>query len=202
MKNIYIYHYKVGTQKQYSMKRIIISTLVCMLCTLAAFGQAKKDNTMSSANKTLVAYFSATGTTERVAKMIASTTSGDLFEITPVKTYSDADLDWTNPNSRCCKENDDPSSRPEFVKTKEDLTDYDIIYLGFPNWWNGAPRIVNTFIENYDLKGKIVIPFMTSGGSGISNSMKTFRAEYPDIKWKEGKVLNNASLKEIKNWVQ
>ena len=177
-----------------------------MLCAVSvtACGQGKKNKSMAqdNENKTLVAYFSATRTTERVAKMIASATGGELFRITPVKEYSEADLDWTDKESRCCRENDDPASRPEFLKSKESLDGYDVIYLGFPNWWNGAPRIINTFIEAYGLKGKTVIPFMTSGGSGIANSMKVLRAAYPDVNWKDGKLLNGVSQDDIDNWVK
>lgn len=188
------------------MKRIIIIALAAMLgaVTVAACGQGKKGKTMAQNNerKTLVAYFSATGTTENVAKMIASATGGELYRITPVKEYSAEDLDWTVKESRCCKENDDPSSRPEIVKTKDNLDGYDVVYLGFPNWWNGAPRIINTFIEDYNLKGKTVRLFMTSGGSGIANSLKTLRAAYPDIDFKDGKLLNGASQKDIDAWAK
>lgn len=99
----------------------------------------------------------------------------------------------------CCKENADPSSRPAFVKTKENLDAYDVVYLGFPNWWNGAPRIINTFIEAYGLKGKTVILFMTSDGSGIQNSLKVLGKQYPEVNFKTGKLLNGASRKTADN---
>lgn len=193
-----------GSKNIDNMKHVIIITLAVMLgLTAAACGQGKKGKTMvqENGNKTLVAYFSATGTTENVAKMIASTTGGELYRITPVKEYSAEDLDWTVKESRCCIENDNPSSRPEMVKSKDNLDGYDVIYLGFPNWWNGAPRIVNTFIEAYNLKGKTVHLFMTSGGSGITNSLKTLRAAYPNIDFKDGKLLNGATQKDIDSWV-
>lgn len=153
------------------MKRIvfIIAVVALGLISVTACGQKKEKKNMTE-NKTLVAYFSATGTTESLAKKIATATGGELYKITPEAEYSAEDLDWTVETSRCCKENADPSSRPAFVKTKENLDAYDVVYLGFPNWWNGAPRIINTFIEAYGLKGKTVILFMTSGGSGIQNS--------------------------------
>lgn len=152
--------------------------------------------------KVLVAYFSATGTTERVAKMIASATGGELMKIQPEQEYSDADLDWTEPTSRCCRENDNPASRPAIVKTKASIDDYDVVYLGFPNWWNMAPRIINTFVEAYGLKGKTVIPFSTSGGSGIENSVKQLRKAYPDVNWQDGRMLNGVSENDIKDWVK
>lgn len=103
--------------------------------------------------------------------------------------------------SRCCRENDNPQSRPAFEKSKESLDGYDLIFLGFPNWWNGAPRIINTFMDTYQLKGKRVVMFMTSGGSGIENSEKVFKKAYPDVKWEAGKLLNGMSEEEIADWV-
>lgn len=152
--------------------------------------------------RTLVAYFSATGTTERVAKMIAKATGGELYRIQPKEEYTAADLDWTTPTSRCCRENDDPKSRPAIVKAKDSLDGYDTIFLGYPNWWNGAPRIVNTFVEAYGLKGKTVIPFMTSGGSQIENSEKQLGTLYPDVNWKKGRLLNGATQADVDKWVK
>ena len=154
------------------------------------------------ANKPLVAYLSFTGTTEGVAKMIASATGGELYKIEPEKEYSAADLDWTVKTSRCCKENAVPKVRPAFKKTKASLDQYDVIYLGYPNWWNSHPRIINTFIEAYGLKGKTVIPFMTSGGSDIKNSVKNLRKDYPEVNWQDGKLLNGATQDEVDAWVK
>lgn len=185
------------------MKRIvfIIAVVALGLITVTACGQKKEKKNMTE-NKTLVAYFSATGTTESLAKKIATATGGELYKITPEAEYSAEDLDWTVETSRCCKENADPSSRPAFVKTKENLDAYDVVYLGFPNWWNGAPRIINTFIEAYGLKGKTVILFMTSGGSGIQNSLKVLWKQYPEVNFKTGKLLNGASRKTVDEWVK
>ena len=185
------------------MKRFIfIAAVVALgLITVTACGQKKERKNMSE-NKTLVAYYSATGTTESVARKIAAATGGELYKITPEVEYSAEDLDWTVATSRCCRENADPSSRPAFVKTKENLDAFDVIYLGFPNWWNGAPRIINTFIEAYGLKGKTVILFMTSGGSGIENSMKVLGEQYPEVNWKTGKLLNGATQKTVDDWVK
>lgn len=155
-----------------------------------------------SAPKVLVAYFSATGTTRAAAEKVAEATGGELYEIKPTDAYSPADLDWTDKGSRCCRENADASSRPAFVKSKESLDGYDLVFLGFPNWWNGAPRIVNTFMDTYKLAGKRAVLFMTSGGSGIENTEKTFKAAYPDVKWEKGKLLNAMSEKEIGDWAK
>lgn len=186
------------------MKRTAQSFIVfaLLISSLTACAQKKGAQLMEQKSKTLVAYFSATGTTERVAKMIATATGGELYTIQPEQKYSAADLDWTVKSSRCSQENDNPKSRPAFKKEKENLNDYEIIYLGYPNWWNMAPRIINTFIEAYGLQGKTVIPFMTSGGNGIENSVKILKKDYPEIKWQNGKLLNSVSQDEVNEWVK
>lgn len=163
--------------------------------------QATADTTAKD-TKTLIAYFSATGTTERVAKMIATTTGGELLKIQPKEPYTSADLDWNDKSSRCCRENDDPKARPAIVKSKKDLNAYDTVYLGFPCWWDAAPRIINTFIETYGLDGKKVIPFMTSGGSTIDNSEKLLREAYPKADWQKGKLLNEATQDDVDAWLK
>lgn len=185
------------------MKRIFLMlTLTAALFSSACAGKTQdKTNTEKMEKKILVAYFSATGTTERVAKMVAEATGGELYEIEPDQKYTAADLDWTDRSSRSSVENDNPNMRPALRKTKESLSDYDVIYLGFPNWWNMAPRIINTFVETYDLGGKTVIPFSTSGGSGIENSVSQLRKLYPDVNWQDGKMLNGATKKTISEWV-
>lgn len=163
---------------------------------LAACGQNKKNV------KTLVAYFSATGTTEAIAKDLAEVASATLYEIKPEVKYTSADLDWRDKESRSTIEMQDKSSRPAIVKDLEDADSYDVIYIGFPIWWYTAPTIINTFIEAYGFKGKTVILFATSGGSGISGADKQFHEQYPDINWKEGKLLNGASMADLGAWVK
>ena len=189
------------------MKRILslIAVVAAAATTLMACGKkafASEATTAESAPKVLVAYFSATGTTKAAAEKVAKATDAELFEIKPTETYSAADLDWTEKTSRCCRENDDSKSRPTFEKSKESLNGYDLIFLGFPNWWNGAPRIINTFMDTYQLKGKRVVMFMTSGGSGIENAEKVFKEAYPEVKWEAGKLLNGMSEKEIGDWAK
>lgn len=121
-------------------------------------------------NEVLVAYFSATGTTKRVAEKIAELTGADLYEIVPANPYSSADLNWHDNNSRSTKEMDDPNVRPEIGSSDISLDQYNTIYLGYPIWWGDAPRIMATFVEKYNFDGKKVIPFCTSGGSGIGRS--------------------------------
>ena len=119
--------------------------------------------------KKLVTWFSAGGVTAKKAKALAKAAGADLQEIAPKEKYTGADLDWTNKNSRCSRENADPTSRPALAEEKTDLSAYDVIYIGFPIWWGVAPRIINTFIESNDLAGKKIVLFATSGGTGISN---------------------------------
>ena len=189
------------------MKRVLslIAVVAVAATTLMACGTkastAEATNT-KSAPKVLVVYFSATGTTKAAAEKVAKATGADLFEIKPTEAYSAADLDWTEKTSRCCRENDDPKSRPAFEKSKVSLDDYDLIFLGFPNWWNGAPRIINTFMDTYQLKGKRVVMFMTSGGSGIENAERVFKEPYPEVKWEAGKLLNGMPEKEIGDWAK
>ena len=177
------------------MKRILF-TLAAMMLMLTACGQKTKNM------KTLVAYFSATGTTEAVAKNLAEVTGATLYEIKPEVKYSAKDLDWTDRTSRSSVEMTDKSSRPAFVKDLEDADSYDRIFIGFPIWWYTAPTIINSFIEEYGFEGKTVIFFATSGSSDIDRANKEFAAAYPKINWKEGKLLNRASKADIKAWVE
>lgn len=151
--------------------------------------------------KSLVVYFSATGTTASVARKIAQLTGAELCEIKPQKPYTAADLDWQNPQSRSSVEMNDSASRPAIVKTRTDVASCGNIYLGYPIWWDLAPTAVNTFIESQDLKGKRVIPFATSGSSGIGNSVRNLKADYPEADWAEGKLLNHANEAAIRQWL-
>lgn len=185
------------------MKKVIFMLAAVVALFMATTACAKKNAPAKKNNKkVLVAYFSATGTTEGAAKMIAKATGGELYKIQPKQEYTSADLDWTVKTSRCSRENDNPKARPAFVKTKASLDKYDVVYLGYPCWWNAAPRIINSFIEAYALKGKTVIPFMTSGGSQIDNSERLLKELYPTIAWKEGRLLNGATQKDVDEWVK
>lgn len=188
------------------MKRIgflcaLLMTL-CVALSACAQNKNKQSNNTTMSKKALVVYFSATGTTQRVAEMVAKQAKADIYAIDPVKPYTSADLDWTVKTSRSSVENAKPESRPAFKKTKDNLNDYDVVYLGYPIWWDMAPRIVNTFIEAYDLKGKTVIPFATSGGSTIANSVKVLKQTYPDINWQEGRLLNAPTESDIADFVK
>lgn len=153
-------------------------------------------------SKVLVAYFSATGTTKTIAQRIANVTGGDLYEIGPEQPYTSADLDWTDNKSRSSVEMHNLKSRPAIKGGKAGIDGYDIVFIGFPIWWNLAPTVVNTFIESHSLTGKTVIPFATSGGSSISNSEKELRKAYPEINWREGRLLNGTDEKTISEWTE
>ena len=150
-------------------------------------------------SKTLVAYFSASGVTARAAKEIADAVGADLYEIAPAQPYTAADLDWTDKKSRSTAEMNDPGCRPEIAGTVEDMDQYDTVFVGFPVWWYVEPRIVDTFLESYDFAGKKMIPFATSGGSGIQKAEKSLREHCPAADWKPGKLLNGGN---IEAWVK
>ena len=183
------------------MKHLKIFLLaVLTVFAASAFSQNNVKESMEK-KKVLVVYFSATGTTRQVAKQIAKTAEADICEITPAKPYSSADLDWTNKQSRSSVEMNNPKARPELKALSVDVSKYDYIFLGYPIWWDLAPRTVNSFIDATDLAGKTVIPFATSGSSTISNSVAVLKKSYPNIKWQAGKLLNHVSEKEIGTWV-
>lgn len=138
--------------------------------------------------KTLVAYFSASGSTAQLAKTIAEVTGGDLFEIKPEQPYTSADLNWNEKKSRSSIEMSDPNSRPAIATTVKNMDEYDTVFVGFPIWWYVAPTIINTFLESYDFSGKTVIPFATSGGSGMGKTDSVLKKCCSDKTiWKQGK---------------
>lgn len=153
--------------------------------------------------KSLVAYFSATGITKEVAENLSEVTKSDIYEIKPTIPYTDADLNWTNRDSRSSVEMRDKKSRPDIVKDNLDIDKYDTIYLGFPIWWYVAPTVINTFLESYDFSEKTIILFATSGGSGFGGTLEYLRPSVPaSTTLIEGKLLNfDPSPEEIKEWV-
>ena len=183
------------------MNKIILTLAAVMTMSFAACAQNKGEKSMQTENKALVVYFSATGTTAKAARTIAEVTGGTLYEIVPQQAYTSDDLDWNDRQSRSSVEMNNPQARPALKDTKLDVAAYDVIFIGYPIWWNQAPRIINTFIESHDLKGKTLVPFATSGGSGIGNSVKELRKAYPDLEWQDGKLLNGSSRNTVQNWV-
>ena len=153
--------------------------------------------------KFLVAYFSAGGVTAKAAKKLSAAAGADLYEIKPEIPYSRADLDWTNKKSRSSVEMNDPASRPAIAGKMEGMEQYDVVFVGFPIWWYVAPTIINTFLESYDFSGKIIVPFATSGGSGMGKTNERLAPSCPGAVLLKGKMLNGSlSQEELKAWTQ
>ncbi len=152
--------------------------------------------------KKLVAYFSASGVTKKVAEMISEVSEYELYEIKPKQAYTKADLNWMDKNSRSSVEMKDKKFRPEIITKDIEMSDYDEIILGFPIWWYVAPTIINTFLEAYDFSGKKITLFATSGGSGFGNTVSELKPSAPNADIVEGKLLNNANKQEIENWLK
>ena len=187
------------------MKNKFIAILIALLSVSIITGcGTQKENNITTNNDTktdkkiAVIYFSATGNTKEIAESIKDITGGELIEIIPLKEYTSADLNYNDSNTRATKEQNNPSSRPEIKNTIN--VDYDVIYLGYPIWWGDVPHIILTFIDTYDLDGKTIIPFCTSGSSSIDNSLNTLKNYNININWVDGKRLTN-NKKEIENWI-
>ena len=154
------------------------------------------------ANKILVAVFSASGVTRRVGEAIARVSGGDFFEIVPKEKYTSADLNYMNSKSRSSLEMKDPAARPKVEGAVEDMDAYDTVIIGFPIWWGVAPRIIETFLESYDFSGKTILPFCTSGGSGVGSSDTALHKNVAgDVKWGKGVKINRPNEAEIEKWL-
>ena len=153
-------------------------------------------------SRKLVAYFSASGVTAKVAERLADTIDADIFEIQPAVPYTEADLDWRNKESRSSIEMNDLTFRPRVSGQRDSMEEYDIIFVGFPIWWYIAPTIINTFLETYDFSGKTVIPFATSGGSGMGNTNENLSASCPNARILQGKVFkSDATASDFAQWI-
>ena len=153
-----------------------------------------------SSGKTLVVYFSATGTTKGVAEQIASIANADIYEITAAQPYSSDYLNWNDSGSRTTIEQNDKTVRPVIGSEQANLDGYDTIFIGYPIWWGEEPRIMDTFVESYDFTGKTMIPFCTSGGSGIGASGDNLKANAGTGNWLEGERLSSSS--DIEGWIK
>ena len=154
-------------------------------------------------SKKLVAFFSASGVTGNVAKALAEAAGADLYEIKPAVPYTAADLNWMDKNARSTVEMNDPSSRPAVANADANAGDYDVVFLGFPIWWYVAPTIINTFLEQYDFTGKTIVPFATSGSSGMGKTNEKLAPSCPGAKLLPGKMLNgNPSKQNLAAWVE
>ena len=156
----------------------------------------------STGNKVLVAYFSATGHTKTIAEYLQAALDADLYEIVPQEPYTDADLDYNTDGCRANQEQNDDSARPAISGGVEDMAGYDVVFIGYPIWWGQAPKIVYTFLESYDFSGKTIVPFCTSGGSGIDGSLGGLQALASDADWLTGQRFSSgASEEEVQSWV-
>ena len=152
-------------------------------------------------SKKLVAYFSASGITAKVAERLSESIGADLHEITPKVRYTEADLNWRDKNSRSSVEMSNPTSRPEIERIRDNMADYDTIFVGFPIWWYIAPTIINTFLESYDLTGKVIVPFATSGGSGMGKTNEMLQPSCTGAILVEGKLFKaDVSKQELTTW--
>ncbi len=204
-------------------KRISMIMAICLLLSLTACGvnSGTNSNTEPSATqsraetppsdpaaepteeaaKMLVVYFSATGNTKAVAEEITRLTGADLYEIVPADPYTDEDLNYNNNDCRANQEMNDASARPVIGSEAMDVSSYDTVFIGYPIWWGTMPRIINTFLDTYDLSGKTVLPFCTSGSSGITQSVTDIRTAEPDANVRDGLRASGANDSSIENWI-
>ena len=154
-------------------------------------------------SRKLVAYFSASGVTAKLAEKLAEAIGADMYEIQPAVPYTMEDLDWRNEQSRSSIEMKNPASRPEISGKRDNMDEYDTVFVGFPIWWYVAPTIINTFLESYDFTGKKIIPFATSGGSGMGATNLNLKPSCPDAQLYQGQVFRaDAKLEELSAWVE
>lgn len=164
--------------------------------------QPEAETPEAQGSKVLVAYFSATGTTKGVAQHIANGLNADIYEIVPEEPYTDADLNYNDNNSRSTIEMNDASFRPAISGSVADMEQYDVVFIGYPIWWGEAPRIVSTFVESYDFSGKTVVPFCTSGGSGVGSSASNLEQLTSGATWMEGHRLSGSDSQDtVMEWV-
>lgn len=185
------------------IKRLITFIIACAMTmnVMAANDDLNRNENMNNdGNKTLVAYFSATGTTMEAATRLAKAIHADLHEIVPEVPYTSADLNWNNKNSRSSVEMADKSSRPAVANKVENMAQYNTVFVGFPIWWYIAPTIINTFLEQYDMTGKTIVPFFTSDGSGAGETLRYLKPSAPGANWVEPKNFNYMSESDIITW--
>jgi len=175
----------------------LVAGLAFPVANVSAVGKQKK-----SSKKVLVVYFTGTGTTKGVAKKIKKATSGKLYQIKAADPYTSADLNYSNNDCRANVEQQDGKVRPKIKGKVKNIRKYDVIFVGYPIWWGKEPMIIRTFLESYNLKGKKIVPFCTSGGSGISGSMKGVKAAAKGAKVVKGKDLTDASSKSVAKWAK
>ena len=179
------------------MKKLL--SVLMMVCAILT--NAKAEETNMTNNKILIAYFSATGNTKSVAEKLSTVIDADLFEIVPEQLYTADDLDWHNDKSRSSVEMDDKNSRPAIASKIDNISQYNIVFVGSPIWWGREPSIMDTFIESYDFTGKTIIPFVTSGSSDIGDYGANLQSLAPNAKVLTGKRFSTSiTAEELKNW--
>ena len=190
------------------MKKILLVIFALFLVTAGIVyamqsKQTANKGALNMSKKVLIAYFSATGTTKKVAENLAKATGGDLYEIKPLQPYTREDLDWTNDKSRSSVEMKNKKYRPEIVDDNFSVSEYDTVFLGFPIWWGVAPTVVNTFLEKHDFSNKTIILFATSGGSGFGKTAFELKQSVSSsTKITEGILNNNPSVEYLKKWIE
>ena len=199
------------------MKKLVSLLMVLLLAVSATACGAQKTDTSAKENTTetvdtptaeqengriLVAYSSVTGNTETVAKRLQTVLDADGYEIIPEEPYTANDLNYNNDDCRANKEQNDSAARPAISGSVENMSDYDVVFIGYPIWWGKAPKIMDTFLESYDFSGKTVIPFCTSGGSDIAGSLNEIQSAAPGADWKDGRRFSaNVSETDLRDWV-
>ena len=188
-------------------KRIVWMNLVLVFALIAglmlpATNVSAASKQKKKTQKVLVVYFSATGTTRSAAKKIKKATNGTLYQIKAADPYTSADLNYNNDNCRANVEQQDETVRPKVKGKVKNIRKYDVIFVGYPIWWGKEPMVIRTFLESYNLKGKKIVPFCTSGGSGISGSMKGVKAAAKGANVVKGKDLTDASYESVEKWVK
>lgn len=181
------------------MRNVVTFLLLAVLCVPVLAQPARRDY---SEMKSLVAVFSATGTTLTAARMVAEVSGGTLYVIEPQVPYTAADLDWRDTNSRCWREGHDLSVRPAIAHAVDSMEQYEVVYIGFPIWWGRAPAIINTFLESYDMQNKIIVPFFTSNSSGAGMTIDYLKPSAPQARFKEPHLLSWVDYKAVKEWLQ
>ncbi len=185
-----------------NIKQLLFTLIACCMAYTTAGNAQSTNNDMSNNSKTLVAYFSATGTTMEAATRLARVANADLHEIVPEVPYTSADLNWRDKSSRSTVEMENKNSRPAIANKVDNMAQYDTVFVGFPIWWYIAPTIINTFLEQYDLTGKTIVPFFTSGGSGAGETLKYLKPSAPRANRINPKSLNYMGEVEIEAWVE
>lgn len=172
-------------------KSILMTVFTMAVMASGVFAQSRTTQAGNATNaggkKILVAYFSATGTTKKLAEYVAGATGADLYEIKPETPYTSADLNWHDRSTRATTEQNTPTARPKISGSVANMAQYDVVFVAYPIWWGQAPKIICTFLESYDMSGKTIVPFCTSGSSGIGSSASNLKSSAPRATFKDGK---------------